>query len=229
MVLALALVQRGGAWIDVLAPVRDKVRTCKEVPAVSLQRVSAEVPAVNLDGQPDQRALGSTTRGSHNPAMIGDHPQAHGAQGGAQGKSAKGEARRGAPKRSKDSAFIRALTINVCGVKPERRAEASNTTPEAGNALMWMMSDKLREVVDQMKQGGIQIGVWADTHLSRDESRTVAHLLYEEGYGCYWTEGQIDETMRTRGVMVVWDMQEVRVREDDETVCEVVSRGGADS
>ena len=171
-----------------------------------------------IRGNPDVRKTGCVTIGAHNPHMRGDHPQAHGGEAG--GGSEPG--RRGAPRRPKGSALVRALAINVCGIKPERRSEASNTTPEAGSAMMWTMSDKLRELVDQMKGGGIHIGVWADTHLSREESRAVSSLIEEEGYGCYWTEGVIDQSRRTRGVMVVWDMREVQVYKGEEAECEVI-------
>ena len=141
-------------------------------------------------------------------------------------KTANRKEKDDARKRKSESQYrIRMLALNGCGIKAEPMPEASNATPEAGEALKCIPGIKLQEVIDLMKGGGIHITVLNDTHQNEEEAKAVAYILRNMGYGSFYTEGTMNDKTRTRGVMVIWDLKEILVNEDDETLCNVLEEG----
>ena len=160
------------------------------------------------------------------------NPQ-HGGKGKGKGKTraaSSGDAearaaqarRRCATKAARET-VLRALAINVCGLKAIERVGflPSSSSPEVGDSMLWDASSKLMDVVTMIRDGGISVAVLADTHHTEDMDETVIRLLDEEfGLCAYATAGGKNAETVSRGVMLVWDPKEVEL--DGKDACEVV-------
>ena len=74
-------------------------------------------------------------------------------------------------------------------------------TPEAGNCMSKTPSNKLTQIIAMLQEGGIQLAVLSETHLTQTETDEILeYLRTEHGYDGYATPGSHNTSYVRRGV-----------------------------